>query len=47
MTKTETVHTRVTPDIKRKADSIFESIGLTISQSIMEWKDDFLHHFKH
>ena len=35
MTKTETVHTRVTPDIKRKADSIFESIGLTTSQAIM------------
>ena len=35
MTKTETVHTRVTPEIKRRADSIFESIGLTTSQAIM------------
>lgn len=35
MTKTETVHTRVTPEIKKKADSIFESIGLTTSQAIM------------
>ena len=35
MSKTETVHTRVTPDIKRKADSIFESLGLTTSQAIM------------
>lgn len=34
MPKTETVHTRVTPEIKRKADSIFESIGLTTSQAI-------------
>ena len=35
MPKTETVHTRVTPEIKKKADSIFESIGLTTSQAIM------------
>lgn len=35
MSKTETVHTRVTPEIKRKADSIFESLGLTTSQAIM------------
>ena len=35
MAKTETVHTRVTPEIKRKADLIFESIGLTTSQAIM------------
>ena len=34
MAKTETVHTRVTPEIKRKADSVFESIGLTTSQAI-------------
>ena len=35
MSKTETVHTRVTPEIKKKADSIFESLGLTTSQAIM------------
>ena len=35
MAKTETVHTRVTPEIKSKADSIFASIGLTTSQAIM------------
>ena len=35
MAKTETVHTRVTPDIKEKADRIFASIGLTTSQAIM------------
>ena len=35
MAKTETVHTRVTPEIKKKVDSIFESIGLTTSQAIM------------
>jgi len=35
MTKTETVHTRVTPEIKRQADKIFEKIGLTTSQAIM------------
>lgn len=35
MSKTETVHTRVTPEIKRKADFIFESLGLTTSQAIM------------
>ena len=34
MTKTETVHTRVTPEIKQKADAIFASIGLTTSQAI-------------
>ena len=34
MPKTETVHTRVTPEIKRKADAVFESIGLTTSQAI-------------
>jgi len=33
--KTETVHTRVTPEIKLKADQIFEKIGLTTSQAIM------------
>lgn len=35
MQKTETVHTRVTPAIKKKADKLFESIGLTTSQAIM------------
>lgn len=35
MSKTETVHTRVTPEIKNKADSIFATIGLTTSQAIM------------
>ena len=35
MAKTETVHTRVTPEIKQKADEILESIGLTTSQAIM------------
>lgn len=35
MPKTETVHTRVTPTIKKKADKIFESLGLTTSQAIM------------
>ena len=34
MAKTETVHTRVTPEIKNKVDSIFESLGLTTSQAI-------------
>ena len=35
MSKTETVHTRVTPEIKEKADRIFASVGLTTSQAIM------------
>jgi len=35
MTKTLTVHTRVTPKIKNEADKIFSSIGLTTSQAIM------------
>ena len=34
MAKTETVHTRVDPETKRKADAIFSSIGLTTSQAI-------------
>ena len=34
MGKTETVHTRVSPEIKRQADAIFNSIGLTTSQAI-------------
>jgi len=35
MAKTETVHTRVTSDIKERADSIFTRLGLTTSQAIM------------
>ena len=35
MAKTETVHTRVTPEIKMEADRVFESMGLTTSQAIM------------
>jgi len=34
MPKTETVHTRVTKDIKDSADQIFNSLGLTTSQAI-------------
>ena len=34
MPKTETVHTRVNPETKMKADAIFSSIGLTTSQAI-------------
>ena len=35
MTKTETVHTRVTHEIKEQAEAIFARIGLTTSQAIM------------
>ena len=35
MAKTETVHTRVTHDIKEQADRIFSRLGLTTSQAIM------------
>jgi len=35
MAKTQTVHTRVTEDIKTQADRIFSSLGLTTSQAIM------------
>lgn len=35
MAKTETVHTRVTHDIKENADKIFTRLGLTTSQAIM------------
>lgn len=35
MTKTETVHTRVTHDIKERADAVFSRLGLTTSQAIM------------
>jgi DNA-damage-inducible protein J len=35
MAKTQTVHTRVTEDIKTKADHIFSALGLTTSQAIM------------
>ena len=34
MSKTETVHTRVAPETKEKADAIFASLGLTTSQAI-------------
>lgn len=34
MAKTETVHTRVTSEIKEKADKIFKRLGLTTSQAI-------------
>ena len=34
MPKTETVHTRVTHDIKIQADEIFSRLGLTTSQAI-------------
>lgn len=35
MAKTETVHTRVTREIKKQADEIFSRLGLTTSQAIM------------
>ena len=35
MAKTQTVHTRVTEDIKKQADKLFASLGLTTSQAIM------------
>ena len=35
MAKTETVHTRVTRDIKERADFLFSKLGLTTSQAIM------------
>lgn len=34
MSKTETIHTRVTPEIKKQAEAIFQSVGLTTSQAI-------------
>lgn len=34
MPTTETVYARVTPEIKRKADALFKSLGLTTSQAI-------------
>ena len=34
MAKTQTVHARVTEDIKTRADRIFSSLGLTTSQAI-------------
>lgn len=33
--KTETVHTRITPEIKLKAERVFSAIGLSTSQAIM------------
>lgn len=35
MIKTDTVHTRVTHEIKEQADAVFSRIGLTTSQAIM------------
>ena len=35
MAKTQTVHARVTEDIKNQAEKIFTSLGLTTSQAIM------------
>ena len=35
MAKTQTVHTRVTEEIKNQAEKIFTSLGLTTSQAIM------------
>ena len=35
MAKTETVHTRVTHEVKKQADEIFSKLGLTTSQAIM------------
>ncbi|MDY5440832.1 MAG: type II toxin-antitoxin system RelB/DinJ family antitoxin [Candidatus Enteromonas sp.] len=35
MAKTQTVHARVTEDIKNRAEKIFASLGLTTSQAIM------------
>lgn len=35
MAKTETVHTRVTHEIKEQADALFNKLGLTTSQAIM------------
>lgn len=35
MGKTETVHTRVTYEIKEKSEQIFNKLGLTTSQAIM------------
>ena len=34
MAKTMTVHTRVTPETKEKADKVFARVGLTTSQAI-------------
>ena len=34
MAKTQTVHTRVTDEIKKQADKLFSSLGLTTSQAI-------------
>lgn len=34
MQKTKTVHTRVMPNIKAKADKIYKELGLTTSQAI-------------
>lgn len=33
--KTETIHTRVAPQIKKQAENIYKKLGLTTSQAIM------------
>ena len=35
MPKTDTIHTRVTHDIKTKAESLFKKLGFTTSQAVM------------
>lgn len=44
MAKTATVHTRVTYDIKNKADSLFNKLGLTTSQAIMLFLTTSINH---
>ena len=44
MAKTATVHTRVTFDVKRKADSLFNKLGLTTSQAIMLFLTTSINH---
>jgi len=44
MNKTETIHTRVTPEIKREAEKIFDSIGLTTSKAISLFLTSVVNH---
>ena len=44
MAKTATVHTRVTYDVKHKADSLFNKLGLTTSQAIMLFLTTSINH---
>ena len=44
MAKTATVHTRVTYDVKHKADSLFNKHGLTTSQEIMLFLTTSINH---